>query len=112
MSTLYTPYRSGSLFGTLYTFENVGDGLPSHSHTSEMEHNVIVMAGAIKLVTPNLTTYHGVGNVIDFDGSKPHHIVALEPYTKTLNLYLHGIPAEYKPLPESAFIGRLEAQHL
>jgi quercetin dioxygenase-like cupin family protein len=110
MSTLYRPYRSGELFGAVYTLEHKGDGLPEHAHTREMEHNVVVLRGSISLFLPGAKLTFTEGALVDFDGSKPHRIVALEPQTKILNLYLYGIPSQYAALPESEFIGQFDAQ--
>ena len=64
-----------------------------------MAHNIIVLRGAV--------TFNGMlvdgGQIHDFDGTRQHKITALQPKTKILNLFLHGIPEGYKQLPETEF---------
>lgn len=99
MATHQSPYRSGDLFGSYYFFDDVGDGIRLHTHEKEMNHNIIVLRGAVVFNNVVIDT----GQVFDFIGSEPHSVIAIEARTHILNLYLHGIPEGYKGLPDSEF---------
>lgn len=104
MATIQTPYRSGSLFGFRYLFEKAGDGLRRHEHTAETAHNVIVLFGSVSAnVEGQSSRILLQGNVFDFDWTKQHDIIALEPNTLVLNLMLFGMPVGYEDLPPSEF---------
>jgi quercetin dioxygenase-like cupin family protein len=48
MSLLSTPLSAGSLNGVVYTFEQVGDVLPMHTHDEMTAHLTIVARGRVK----------------------------------------------------------------
>lgn len=80
-----------------YVFEKAGDGLPKHSHEADTAHNVVVLFGSVSVnVEGEASKIVSQGHVCDFDWSKPHYIVALEPGTLILNLLLSGMPEAYK----------------
>jgi quercetin dioxygenase-like cupin family protein len=106
--THFEPYRSGSLAGVLYTFEEPGDGLPQHRHESESFHNIIVLKGAVSLVTLKGSVHCVQGSVTDFDGTEVHTIIALTRAT-ILNLYLTGLPEGERSLPRREFVGVVDA---
>ena len=103
----------GTCFGMRYLFENRGDGLAMHEHPDGQEHNVIVLKGAI-LVTARDTwmrlPVHAPA-IID-ELPRWHELTALEPETELLNLYKHGMPAEYRALPDSERCTTFESRPL
>lgn len=106
MATVQSPYRSGGLFGFHYLFEQAGDGLRKHVHTDETAHNVIVLLGSVAVnITGEPSKILRQGNVFDFDWTREHYLVALEPNSLVLSLMLFGIPAGYKDLPETELHG-------
>lgn len=95
-------YERGAIFGMRYLFTDRGEGLPMHHHRPEEEHTVIVLKGAIRITSR--------GTVLRKDVPAPaiidilpelHELVALEPGTELLNLYIHGKPADYIGLPDA-----------
>jgi quercetin dioxygenase-like cupin family protein len=93
--------------GVKYFFDRSGDGLPEHIHIPSEEHNIIVLSGRVALIMNGVTVYGDAGNILDFDGAKPHRIVALKEKTQILNLFLNG-PNLYSSLPMSDLTGSLE----
>jgi len=98
----YNWYRSGAIFGMRYEMD-AGSRLPMHSHESDTLHNVIVLSGHVRFDGETLSDLHA-GDVFDFDGTKPHTIIAVQKST-ILNLNLNGIPPGYAELPESEHSG-------
>jgi hypothetical protein len=97
----YQWYESGRLFGIRYTFDDSGEALPTHAHEPVTLHNIVVLAGAIRLDGPEIEARQGFsGHVLDFDGTKVHTVTALAPKTVILNLFLSGKPPEYETLPD------------
>lgn len=80
-------YCNGKLWGIAYLFEHAGDALPRHRHDEEDRHNVIILAGSIEVEGTRAAT----GDIID-ELPEWHSIVALEPNTRLLNLYINGLP--------------------
>lgn len=104
MATVQSPYQRGDLFGFRYLFEKAGDGLRRHEHTAESAHNVIVLHGSVSVnVEGHSSRIVTQGNVLDFDWTRPHDIIALEPNTLVLNLMLFGMPDTYVNMPPSEF---------
>lgn len=106
--THFQHYLSGKVFGIKYIFDLAGDGLPYHTHEADTVHNVLVMRGMVKVVFDGETIYLREGDVYDFDGSLNHGIIAMEPDSCILNLFLNGQPEEYKTLPESELFGEFK----
>lgn len=95
----FTHYKTGEAFGILYIFTDAGDEIAQHRHRKEDLHNIMVMKGAVALLIENEGTLFAIaGELLDFDGSKPHTVRAIEPDTRTFHLYLHGEPADYVDL--------------
>jgi quercetin dioxygenase-like cupin family protein len=109
MTVYFEHYSSGKIFGIIYDFSEVGDGIGMHTHSEELLHNVVVLKGRIRLYGEN---DDGVkleaGDIHDFDSTKMHEIVALEEDTKILNTFLNGIPVGYAELPDYEKVGVLE----
>jgi hypothetical protein len=101
----YHWYQSGKIFGILYKMQ-AGDALPTHSHDEETAHNVIVLEGVVELITPGCTTFHALGDIVDFDGKQMHTIRAVVNAV-ILNLFLNGMPESYRGLPDSERSGAI-----
>lgn len=86
-------------FGVRYTFDEIGDGIPRHSHDPETEHSVFVESGAVKVYGPHVRAYVYAGGLLRFDSSQPHEIMAIEPRTVIFNRFENGEPASYQDLP-------------
>lgn len=103
-------YRNGALFGIEYLFSGPDDGLRMHRHVPAEEHNVVVLTGEVLVYGPNgtrLVRAHA-GDVVDIDGRLLHEVRAIEPGTRTLNLFLNGEPAAYRALSASDRAGQFD----
>jgi hypothetical protein len=100
MSTNFVHYKSGDIFGIIYTFDKAGEGIRMHMHDEDHEHNTTVLKGSILLYGPNGDFKRTVvaGQIFDFDSSLPHEIAALEDNTIIINTFLHGMPEYYADL--------------
>ncbi len=100
-------YRSGSLYGIQYEFERAGDVVPAHAHDASSAHNIVCMLGAVHLVFGDSENRRILaGEVLDFDWTRRHSIVADCPAT-ILNLFIHGIPPGYDQLGATELKGVL-----
>lgn len=106
MNARFDWYRSGRLFGIRYVLL-VGDAIPRHEHMEETLHNIIVLAGEVRLEFEVEHQRLYAGEVIDFDGTRPHRIVGVAIKSVLLNLFLNGIPEGYAELPPSEHSGYL-----
>lgn len=86
MSLLNTPLNAGKLFGTIYTFEKVGDMLPMHTHTGGNAHITIVARGKIKAHGNEWEAEYSAGAVIDFPTDQSHEFIALEDDSRIVNI--------------------------
>lgn len=96
----YDHYESGQLYGIRYTFQP-GERLWPHEHTkdtADQAHNIIVLKGSVLFDGAEQITLR-VGDVYDFDGTRAHSILALEP-SVILNLLLQGKPASFSGYTE------------
>lgn len=103
----YKHYRSGNICGVRYDLER-GDRIPMHSHEPELSHNVIVLSGMVEVLFATgllVSMPLVVGSIYDFDNSKRHEIFASQGSASILNLFLNGMPAIYRDLPESELSG-------
>jgi hypothetical protein len=100
----YEWYRSGSIFGIKYDMSE-GASLKRHAHGAETLHNVIVLEGGVIFDGAGFYRELFPGDVFDFDGTQPHEITALEGGATILNIFLNGIPEQYKELPTSEHAG-------
>jgi hypothetical protein len=113
MSTHFKHYKSGKIFGIIYSFDKAGDGIRMHMHpTEDMEHNTVVLNGSILLYGPNGSFQRLVktGQILDFDSTLPHEIAALEDGTVIINTFLQGQPEGYDELPPHELQGTLEME--
>jgi hypothetical protein len=102
---IYELFESDSLYGMKYTFPAIGDGLRLHDHETEQEHNIMVLKGSIDMYGYGWTETFVAGDVFApiRPDHYPHEIVALEPNTILVGMFLHGKPeGEDIPLDERA----------
>ena len=78
----------GVIWGSTYTFENVGDELPVHVHDEDTNHITIVAKGSVRCKgRPEIEgKVLGPGTVIDWKVGLPHGFDALEPDTKMVQI--------------------------
>jgi quercetin dioxygenase-like cupin family protein len=86
VSLLNTPLTAGKLSGVVYTFENVGDALPMHTHTGDNAHITIVARGKIKAHGNEWEAEYSAGAVIDFPTNQSHEFIALEDNSRIVNI--------------------------
>ena len=94
----------GPRWGCRYIFKNRFDKIPTHSHPPHLEHNITVVRGSV--LTNNVILKKG--DIYEFDGTKPHSIMALCPDTEILNVYKHGIPPGYLQVPKEQLEGTVD----
>ncbi|HWX31012.1 MAG TPA: hypothetical protein VNZ53_26685 [Steroidobacteraceae bacterium] len=100
-----TFYRAGDLFGVRYVFGR-GEGLRMHSHARhDMQHNVIVLQGAVTLRGQTLRAGDPPFNIAD---DQPHEIAALGDGAIILNIYLHGVPDVFQEAQDGEVAGPVE----
>lgn len=105
----YKYYRSGQVYGILYTFERAGEALPEHAHDASTAHNIIVLQGQLNLVfgDDDFRTMNA-GEVVDFDWTRRHRIIA-STAAVILNLFLNGTPEGCDSLPAHELEGVIES---
>jgi quercetin dioxygenase-like cupin family protein len=86
MSLLSTPLAAGNLRGTVYTFEQIGDVLPMHTHDEMTAHLTIVARGRVKAHGNEWSAEYGAGSVIDFPANQSHEFIALEDNSRIVNI--------------------------
>lgn len=90
MSLRNTPLAIGSLRGTIYDFEIVGDTLPMHQHEEATNHITIVARGSIRAHGNGWDKVLKSGDVVSWKPNDPHEFVALEANSRVVNI-IHGI---------------------
>lgn len=81
----------GSLWGTIYTLEKVGDVFPIHVHTESNNHITALLFGSVRCTGhPN---HEGVeihaqpgGTIINWTAGEPHGFVALTDGATLMNV--------------------------
>jgi quercetin dioxygenase-like cupin family protein len=86
MSLLSSPLVAGKLSGVIYTFEQAGDVLPTHSHDKSTAHITIVARGRVKAHGDGWSAEYGAGSVIDFPANQSHEFIALEDNSRIVNI--------------------------
>jgi len=81
------PLEQGKLFGVTFLFENVGDGLPLHSHPEGEAHITLVRSGRLRILRPDGKHEEvGPGAFKCFAPDELHGYEALEPCSKITNI--------------------------
>ena len=86
------PNPINTVLGTIWTFQQVGVGLPEHTHTDGNTHCTIVMSGSVAVTQDGTTVTRPAGDIIDL-GTTPHSIMALEP-SVIINITKNGVTPE------------------
>ena len=86
MSLLSSLLSAGKLSGVIYTFEQVGDVLPMHTHQEGDAHITIVARGRVKAHGNEWSAEYGAGSVIDFPANQSHEFIALEDNSRIVNI--------------------------
>lgn len=90
----YKIYENNSLFGVMYNFPLVGDGLPMHDHAQGRKHNVIVLRRAVEVYGPdkNWSITLTQGDIFDFTNPThyPHEITATVDNTEIMAFAING----------------------
>lgn len=103
------PWRHGELFGFRYVFEAAGDGLPEHTHTPELEHDVCVMRGRVAIIFEDIDVeVLEARDRLTFNSARVHRIIALTP-AEIINKIHKGLPFEYAVLTDAELSGEIEA---
>ena len=87
MSLQSKPLITGSIRGTVFTFEEIGDTLPMHRHGDADVHITIVARGRFKIHGPVIgSTEYGEGEIIDWSSGVEHEFVALTKDARVVNI--------------------------
>jgi len=86
MATQFKSIIIGCLDIYMYTFENVGDSLPNHSHTEEDAHITIISRGKVRVVGPKYDMEFSTGSMVNFPPNHLHEIISMEPNTRVFNI--------------------------
>jgi quercetin dioxygenase-like cupin family protein len=76
----------GSLYGTLYSFDETGDLLPMHNHNENTVHVTFIMDGSFQVRGSTWEMEAKAGKFIDWQPGQAHEFVALEPNSRFLNI--------------------------
>jgi quercetin dioxygenase-like cupin family protein len=76
----------GSIKGSMYDFETVGDILPKHNHTEDTAHITIIARGKIRVYSHDWSIEAIAGQMLNFRPNEPHEIMALEDNTRIFNV--------------------------
>ena len=77
--------QPGDLRITMYDMENVGDGLPEHTHAKRESHITIVGRGQVRIIASGIDRLFDGGAYIELpDG--PHSIVSTKPNSRIFNI--------------------------
>lgn len=94
-------------WGVLYLFDEAGEGLSLHRHTTPTAHAVEVFGGSVMIYGlngSNKTIAH-TGEQVEIQWDKWHEIRAMAPHTIIFNKYLNGLPEEYNSLTDEHLWG-------
>lgn len=105
-------YEFGTVFGMRYLFDKIGEGLALHKHSSQHEHNVLVLKGTIFVRGKDMSGLVVKAPAIIDILPDEHELVAMEDSTELLNLYKYGKPPEYDNLPEAEKSVSMECESL
>ena len=86
MSLLSQSLNIGNIQGTIYTFENVDDVLPMHTHQLGNTHITIVARGRVRAHGNGWSADYTAGAVVDFPVDQSHEFIALEANSRIVNI--------------------------
>ncbi len=86
-----TPLVLGRLTGTIYDFPEVGDILPSHTHTEADVHITVIARGSFLTRGTGWQRNVKAGDVLDWRPHEAHEFVANEPGSRIVNI-VKGTP--------------------
>lgn len=87
MSLQSKPLITGSIRGTVFTFEEIGDTLPMHRHSDADVHITIVARGRFKIHGPVIgSTEYSEGAVIDWSSGIDHEFISLTENARVVNI--------------------------
>jgi len=82
----------GEIWGTTYTFEKAGDVFPTHTHVTEQDNHITVLAfGAIKCTghpkhEGKILEAKAGGTIMNWKVGEPHGFVGLVDGTTIVNM--------------------------
>lgn len=85
MALLNISLNIGALRGSVYTFEQVGDKLPMHSHDDGTAHITVVARGRVRCHNEVWSVEGAAGDVWDLDAGQ-HEFIALEANSRIVNI--------------------------
>lgn len=110
MSTHYKPYEACDAYGTLYEFDQVGDGITMHAHVQPaLWHNTVCIKGAVEIYGDGIDVILDAGGVAEFKSHRAHEVRALEAGTVIINRFLNGKPADYEGIDPARLSGSVDA---
>ncbi len=80
------PFTLGTVNGTIYDFEAVGDTLPMHTHGLTDVHISIVARGSFRAHGGSWDKTFSAGDLIDWQPFQSHEFIALEPNSRLINI--------------------------
>jgi len=80
------PKQFGSLQGSLYSFDDIGDKLPMHDHGEETVHVTFILNGSFRVHGGGWEMTSKAGDFIDWQPGQFHEFIALEPNSRFLNI--------------------------
>ena len=80
------PFTLGKLVGTIYDFPEVGDVLPTHTHTEADVHISVVARGSFRAHGNGWERVVSAGDVLDWRPHDPHEFIAIEADSRLVNI--------------------------
>lgn len=106
MATYFKPYEACDVYGTLYEFDWLSDGIAMHAHMAPtLWHDTICLKGSVEIYGDGIDLILEAGEVATFRSHRAHEVRALEDGTVIVNRFLNGKPAEYAGLTDSQLSG-------
>jgi quercetin dioxygenase-like cupin family protein len=76
----------GNLYGSLYSFAEIGDKLPMHNHDERTVHVTFILDGSFKIHGSGWEIEAKAGQFLDWKPNQAHELIALEPNSRFLNI--------------------------
>lgn len=80
------PKQFGKLNGALYSFEEVGDTLPMHTHSEGGVHVTFILSGSFRINGGGWEMVSKAGAFIDWEPGQFQEFIALEANSRCLNI--------------------------